>query len=231
LPVEYQEVAPDGLSYILHGDPIISPPADPAAFYLVDVKTGKRQQVLGAGPPQAPGSWQVIDYTSAGIYLWSAGIQPVPGLWLLNPVTGGVRQIDNHAFWSIVGPDAAWSTTNVSPGAPEDLLRLDLQSHRIASWFRSTANIVVFAADPDGGVLIGLQQADGTLQLGRVSGPDTFEPFAVPANFPTVDAAYVRHPGVWLALRGGGLALYTHRSGIQWLTRSPSIFDVAGGCW
>jgi hypothetical protein len=36
---------------------------------------------------------------------------------------------------------------------------------------------------------------------------------------------------VWLALLGGGLALYTARDGVRIMTRQPDIFDVAGGCW
>jgi hypothetical protein len=35
---------------------------------------------------------------------------------------------------------------------------------------------------------------------------------------------------VWLALRGGGLALYTASSGVRIMTRQADIFDVAGGC-
>src|SRR6202035_2344133 len=77
LPVEYRYVAPSGTSYVLTQDASIP---DPSAFYLIDVKTGTRRKVLsGDGPPQAPGSWTVVDFASAGIYLWSAGIQTVPG--------------------------------------------------------------------------------------------------------------------------------------------------------
>jgi hypothetical protein len=238
LPVEYKYVAPDGLSYILTGDPVITSPEDPAAFYLVDVKTGKRHQVLSAGPPAAPGSWQVIDYSSEGVYLWSAGISPVPGLWLLNPGTRVVRLIDGHRFWNFIGGGSAWAASNdpsvsgpAASGSLEVLYRLDLQTSREETWLQANAHISLLAANPDGGALIALVQPDGSEQLGLVSAPGTFQRLDVPLDFPVVDAAYVRHPGIWLALRGGGLALYTRPSGIQWLTRGDNIFDVAGGCW
>lgn len=238
LPVEYEYVAPDGLSYILTGDPVIKPPEDPAAFYLVDVKTGDRHEVLSAGPTAAPGSWQVIDSSSEGVYLWSAGISPVPGLWLLNPSTRIVRLIDGNRFWNFIGAGSAWAASNdpsvsatAGSGSLELLYRLDLQTGREETWFQADAHINLLAADPDGGALIALVRPDGSEQLGLVSAPGTFQRLDVPLDFPVVDAAYVRHPGVWLALRGGGLALYTRPSGVQWLTRSDNIFNVAGGCW
>ena len=85
VPVEYRYVAPSGDSYILTNDASLP---DASAFYLVDVRTGTRRLVLGDGPPQAPGSWMVVNFAIAGVYLWSAGIQTVPGLWLLDPEDG-----------------------------------------------------------------------------------------------------------------------------------------------
>jgi hypothetical protein len=76
VPVEYRYVAPSGDSYILTNDASLP---DPSAFYLVEVRTGTRRLVLGDGPPQAPGSWMVVNFAGAGVYLWSAGIQTVPG--------------------------------------------------------------------------------------------------------------------------------------------------------
>jgi len=61
--------------------------------------------------------------------------------------------------------------------------------------------------------------------------PDQFRPLAVPVGFPVVNEGYLQNPGVWLSLRGGGLALYTASSGVRIMTRQTDIFDVAGGCW
>jgi hypothetical protein len=45
-----------------------------------------------------------------------------------------------------------------------------------------------------------------------------------------VNEGYLQNPGVWLSLRGGGLALYTRSDGVRIMTRQTDIFDVAGGC-
>src|SRR3984893_1451840 len=81
VPVSYEKVAPDGATYILHGDVVVTT----NGFYLVDAKTRAQRLILAAdGPPSAGGSWQIIDYASEGVYLWSVGIATVPGLWLLD---------------------------------------------------------------------------------------------------------------------------------------------------
>jgi hypothetical protein len=113
----------------------------------------------------------------------------------------------------------------------EYLYRLDLKAGREETWLQANAHINLLAADPDGGALVALVRPDGSEQLGLVSAPGTFQRLDVPLDFPVVDAAYVQHPGVWLALRGGGLALYTRPPKVQWLTGRDNIFSVAGGCW
>src|SRR5579864_3887616 len=71
VPVEANNVAPDGATYVLHGDPSL--PTN--GFYLVDARTGVRRLVLSEdGPPQALGSWTVVKYAREGVYLWSTGI-------------------------------------------------------------------------------------------------------------------------------------------------------------
>jgi len=67
--------------------------------------------------------------------------------------------------------------------------------------------------------------------LGSLVGPEQFQRFALPLDFPAVSDGYLRHPGVWLALRGVGLALYTASDGVRIMTRQTDIVDVAGGCW
>jgi hypothetical protein len=55
-------------------------------------------------------------------------------------------------------------------------------------------------------------------------------PLDAPAGFPVVNEGYLQNPGVWLSLRGGGLALYTTSDGVRMMTRQTDIFDVAGAC-
>jgi hypothetical protein len=237
LPVEYRYVAPSGSSYILTGDPSVP---DASAFYLVDVKTGTRRLVLdGNGPPQAPGSWTVVDFASAGVYLWSAGIQTVPGLWLLDPATGKVRLVDGSHYWRMVANGVAWALDpEPSSGSSQKqgVFRLDIASGQVERWYEAdlpvtgTSPISMLAPDSDGHVLIVIGD-ESPPRLGLLVGPDQFQRLALPPGFPAVSDGYLRNPGVWLALRGGGLALYTARDGVRIMTRQPDIFDVAGGCW
>jgi hypothetical protein len=236
LPVENRYVATDGGSYILTGDPSIPNASD---FYLVDVKTGARRLVLGDGPPQAPGSWTVVEFAGAGVYLWSAGIQTVPGLWLLDPGTGTVRLVDGSHYWRMVANGVAWALDpEPGPGSSQKqgVFRLDIATGHVERWYETDlpasgiAPISLLAPDTEGHVLlvIGDQLPP---RLGLLTGPDQFQPLALPLDFPAINDGYLRSPGVWLALRGGGLALYTKSDGVHIMTRQTDIFDVAGGCW
>src|ERR1700694_1810750 len=234
VPVEYRYVAPSGDSYILTNDAALP---DPSAFYLVDVRTGMRRLVLGDGPPQAPGSWMVVNFAGAGVYLWSAGIQPVPGLWLLDPATGKVRLVDGSHSWRMVAGGVAWALDaepSSGSGQKQGVFRLDIASGHVERWYEADlpaagpSPISMLAPDSDGHVLIEIG-GDSAPRLGLVVGPDQFRPLDVPVGFPVVNEGYLQNPGVWLSLGGGGLALYTASDGVRIMTRQTDIFDVAGG--
>jgi hypothetical protein len=230
LPVESRYVAPDGGSYILTADQSLP---DAGAFYFFDVKTGTRRLLLGGqGPSEAPGSWTVVDYASAGVYLWSAGIQTVPGLWLLDPATGKVRLIDGSHYWRMVAGGVAWALDpqGPGPGVKQAVYRLDLASGRVERWYETGSAISMLSPDSDGHVLVVVGD-DSAPRLGLLVGPDQFQSVALPLDFPLLADGYLQHPGVWLSLRLGGLALYTEADGVRIMTRNTEIFDVAGGCW
>ena len=237
VPVEYRYVAPSGDRYILTNDASLP---DAGAFYLVDVRTGTRRQVLdGSGPPHAPGSWTVVSFAGAGVYLWSAGIQPVPGLWLLDPGTGKVRLVDGSHYWRMVANGVAWALDpEPSSGSSQKqgVFRLDIASGHVERWYQADlpvagpSPISMLSPDADGHVLIQTGD-DSAPRLGLVVGPGQVQPLDVPAGFPVVSDGYLQNPGVWLALRGGGLALYTATDGVRIMTRGTDIFDGAGGCW
>jgi hypothetical protein len=236
LPVENRYVAPSGDRYILTGDPSIP---NASGFYLVDVKTGARRLVLsGDGPPQAPGSWTVVEFAGAGAYLWSAGIQTVPGLWLLDPGTGTVRLVDGSHYWRMVANGVAWALDpEPGPGSSQkqSVFRLDIATGHVARWYETDlpasgiSPISLLAPDTEGHVLmvIGDQLPP---RLGLLTGADQFQRLALPLDFPAINDGYLRSPGVWLALRGGGLALYTKSDGVRIMTRQTDIFDISGGC-
>jgi hypothetical protein len=72
----------------------------------------------------------------------------------------------------------------------------------------------MLSPDADGHVLIEIG-GDSAPRLGLLVGPDQFRPLSVPVGFPVVNEAYLQNPGVWLSLRGGGLALYTASDGVR----------------
>ena len=235
LPVENRNVSPSGDRYILTNDSSLP---DAGGFYLVDVKTGARRLVLRDGPPQAPGSWTVVEFADAGVYLWSAGMQTVPGLWLLDPATGKVRLIDGSHYWWMVANGVAWALDpepSSGSGQKQGVFRLDIASGHVERWYEmdlpaaGPSPISMIAPDSDGHVLIVIGNQVPP-RLGLLTGPDRFEPLALPPDFPRINDGYPRNSGVWLALGGGGLALYTASDGVRIMTRQTDIFDIAGDC-
>jgi hypothetical protein len=231
VPVERRYVAPDGNSYILQNDSSLPSPND---LFVVDAKNGKRRLVLSAGgPAAAPGSWQVVAYANEGVYLWSQGMKEIPGLWLLNPATGGVRLLDAGHYWGMVAGGVAWALEPVSGASSKHtaLYQLNLGTHKVTKWYESNAPLRLLAPTPDGGVLI----ADGEYGSALVEllvAPDQAMPTEQPPGIGYVEEAFQAEPGIWLPLPipGGGLALYTKESGMKIVTQTTEVFSVAGGC-
>jgi hypothetical protein len=227
VPVEYRNVAPDGASYILNND--ISVGND---FYLVDVNTGARKFVLsGDGPPAARGSWTVVEYASEGVYFWSTGIATVPGLWLLDLTKDTIRLIDGSHYWGMVAGKSAWAEDPPfgGQGSTYKIYRLDLASGQVTTWYETSTPIRLLSPTPDGDVLITYGEY-GSAKLELVAEPNQLVPVDVPPGFPFVTDAYLAHPGVWIPLQSGGVALYVNRQA-RIMAASPGIFNVAGGCW
>jgi hypothetical protein len=230
VPVEYQNLSPDGTSYILHNDASLPKHND---FYVVDVRTGTRRFVLsGDGPPQAPASWTVITYATEGVYLWSSGMLTIPGLWLLDPTQGTVRLIDGSHYWGTVANGAAWALDPPFGGTTDAyrIFRLDLTSGVVARWYEGSTPIGLLSPTPDGDVLVSYGK-NGSGRLELLSSPDHLAPLEVPLNFPQIYSAFLTHPGVWLPFPQNGLALYEKGQGVRIMTRSIPVSDVAGGCF
>jgi hypothetical protein len=175
----------------------------------------------------------VVEYGSSGVYLWSAGYQPVAGLWLLDPATGKVRLIDGSHSWGMMANGVAWALAHEqSPGSSptKAIYRLDIASGHVERWYETDKPISMLSPDSDGHVLVVMGE-DSPPRLGLLVGPGQFQRLDVPLELPMVREGYLRNPGVWLSLRFGGLALYTASDGVRIMTRQTDIFDVAGGCW
>lgn len=234
VPVEYENVSPDEASYVLYHDATTSVPN---ALYVVNAKTGVRRLIPSA---QAPGSkwYAVLDYASEGIYLAAPGegmLQPVPGLWLLDPKTGGIRLIDDTHVWFKAAGGAAWSIEPWAPGAASyKVYRLDLRTGQVAQWYETKTAVRPVSPTAEGGLLVADGQV-GSYHLAVLTGPKTYVPLKVPANFDVSDARLAR-PGVWLS-QLNGLALYTNAQGIRIFPLSAGdlpggygFYHAAGGC-
>jgi hypothetical protein len=235
VPVEYENVAPDGLSYVLYHDATTQVPN---ALYVVDAKTDTRRLIPSA---QAPGSkWElVLDYASEGLYLAAPGYgmaPPLPGLWLLDPTTGGIRIIEGSHVWSKVAGGAAWSIEPLTPGAVSyKAYRLDLRTGHLTTWYETKTAIRPLSPTPDGGLLV-VSGEVGSYRLAELTGPNIYVPLEVPADFKLGNARLAR-PGVWLSLTDG-IALHTRADGVRVMANSAGqvlggfgFYDAAGGCW
>jgi hypothetical protein len=228
VPVEYTNVAPDGASYVLHGDSSL----ETNGFYLVDARTGSRRLLLASdGPLQAPASWTVIEYASVGVYLWSTGIRTVPGLWLLDPLTGKVRLVDGSHYWEMVGGGAAWAIDPPSgaPASTYTVYRLDLATGAVTTWYQTNTPVGLLSPTPDGDVLITYGDRSSA-QLGLITASNQLIPLAVPRRIYVGTQGYLSSPGVWIPLQPGGLALYLKGEGVSIMATSTNIFSVAGDC-
>lgn len=230
VPVEYNNVAPDGATYVLHGDQSL--PTN--GFYLVDARTETRRLILLAdGPPQAPGSWTVVRYAREGVYLWSVGMLTVPGLWLLNPLTGTVRLVDGSHYWAMVDGGVAWAVDppfGGSPGSISTIYRLDLATGQVSTWYQTNVAMSLLSPTPDAGVLIVYGEIPSTsARLGLIPAPDQLVPLGVLPIYVGTQG-YPSFPGIWIPLQPGGLALYVKGQRVAIMTSSPAIFNVAGDC-
>jgi hypothetical protein len=210
VPVDSVNVSPDGSAYLDRG-------------YLVDAATGTKR-VLSSTP--LPGD--IVAFTSEGIYLSNRGIQPAPGLWILDPATGTVRMVhgsERNAGWSLVSHGAAWAVAEFPPS--QTVLRLDLTSGQVTTWYHFPAPGNLQTIDTRGEPIVSL--LGDTSKIGMVTGPEQFSEMRLP-----VDAfdAYLAEPGIWLPLRGRtGIELYTPEKGVRLLSTTAEIIGVAGGCY
>ena len=229
VPVESNNVAPDGATFILHSDSSL--PTN--GFYIVDARIGTRRLLLSTdGPPQAPGSWTVVRYTSEGVYLWSVGILTVPGLWLLDPLTGTVRLVDGSHYWGKVDGGFAWALDppfGGATGSTYTVYRLDLTTGQVRTWYQSSTAISLLSPTQGGAMLI-TYGATGAAQLGLIPAPSQLVPLGAPDRIYVGTDGYLASPGVWIPLQPGGLALYVEGQGVTIMTSSPPIFTIAGDC-
>jgi hypothetical protein len=233
VPVEENYVAPDGATYILTGD---QSRGNPDRFYLVDAKTGARRLLpTASGPPQAPNSWQVVRYTTDGVYLWSVGGHAVSGLWLMNPHTGKVRLVNASHYWNMVDGGVAWALEppfSKKTTHPYRIYRLDLATLKVSLVYQAkAARIDLRSPTPEGDLLLRYDNHTGNERLALLTASGRLSFLDLPPDHGTAFQVTRANPGVWVNFLHGGLALYVKGEGVHLVRDSDVTTVVAGGCW
>jgi hypothetical protein len=182
-----------------------------------------------------------VDYEIEGVYLGAtAGVYGTIGLWLLDPSNGAVRQLDTTHMWQYISGGSAWGTTDPltghGPGPGSRLIRMDLKTGTIASWFKRTdVEFIVVGADGSGHPILEVTKV-GSPQLLLITGANSGTILMPAPGSGVPSLANIIHPvtdthGIWLGDQAGSLSLYTPGTGIKKLAQVGSgDVTVAGGC-
>lgn len=222
LPVESVNTSPDGNFYVLNQLPGVPF----GTIYLVNVTTSVRRVIFSS-----PAYRRVVAYTSKGIYLTDTGINPGPGLWLLDPATGAVRLIpgsEHNAGWTLVGAREAWTVSGFST---QTVLRLDLDTGQITNWYQSSLPMVLTAINSQGLPII--KVLGDSVKMGLLQRSEQFQEFHLPAGVDFWGEASAEASRIWLPLqRDGGVAIFTGDPAVQVLKTQTgsSAFSIAGDC-
>lgn len=180
--------------------------------------------------------WKVVQYSGEGIYLWTGngGMEkPVPGLWLLNPTTGGVRLVDGSHYWGKISGGAAWALDEAGTRASASkVYRLELSTGQVRTLYESKTQIALLSPTQEGEILIDYGET-GSPRLALLAVSGTFVPVDQPPGLPSIFSASLAPQGVWLAIYGSawsGIALYVKGEGVTAMATSALPLVAAGGC-
>ncbi len=147
VPVTRAAVSPDGKRYAWAEFKGLGASAT-GVIHLIDVASGADMAI------NLPGAYGVVDFSREGVYLSHvipSSDAPTTGLALLDPGSGGLRQISADAHsWQRIAGGTAWGTDldKADPNPPPGLgpgnrvMRLDLTSGAVSSYFTSFGNRV-----------------------------------------------------------------------------------------
>ena len=234
VPVGRDSISPDGQHYAY---------ADSAGstVHVIDLGSSA-DHALNPGSPPADSNWIVVDYETEGVYLVAQPNGPAGtvGLWLINPANGAVRQIASTQSWQYISGGGAWATSDAltghGPGPGSRLLRMDLRSGAIVSWYkRNDVEFTVAGADSGGHPILQITKSPGG-GLIVVTSQNVASTLGLAPGSSVPSLSNVIHPvsdthGMWLGDTGGSLSLYTPATGIKKLAQVGSgDVGVGGGC-
>lgn len=198
----------DGLSYVFFDGG-----TKPGNLELADLKTGAFRLIASGGP------WQVVGVATDAVYMMqmeyveSAAYGQIGvshGLWKVQLSGGSPSRLTNDSLsWSWVDSQAVYaagSTLDVA-GGPNPVVRFDLRTGHLATWFDIGARTRILAVDGTG---TGYAITEGTdEELWRI--PATGEAVKVWSGAP--DAI---HPWGPVAVEGSGIWLSSLSLSPQW---------------
>lgn len=137
LPVPPAQVLADGSSYVYTRE--ASPNQAVNEIHQVNVASGSDRIIDNRG------AYDAIAYRPEGVYLVHHlnGTDGANGLWLLDPVTGGLKPYPagTQASWIAIAGGGAWSfSVDGSRFGSSSLLRLDLASNTLATWYTARSS-------------------------------------------------------------------------------------------
>ena len=235
LPVPRDQISPDGKHYAYADLPAV----DGTPVHVVDLPSGA-SHAFNPGAPPTDNSWVAVDYENEGVYLTAQpnGPAPLVGLWLLDPSNGVVKPIDTSHSWQYISGGGAWGTSDAltghGPGPGSRLVRMDLKTGAIVSWYKRTdVEFTVAGADGSGHPILQITKTSA-MQLIVITAAN-----AAAILFPAPGTAIpslsnIVHPvtdahGIWFGDTGGSISLYTPATGIKKLAQVGSGDVTAGG--
>jgi streptogramin lyase len=135
LPVPEAWVSPDGKQYVS----VSQAGRGNLQLHVVDIASGA-DHAIGQ-----PGAYSPIAFAREGIYA-NVPIADSAGLWLINPTTGAVRDLQVNDVVEAIGDGVAWvgvvnpqdqhpAVTGLGFKSPDEIDRTDLATGRKATWF------------------------------------------------------------------------------------------------
>jgi hypothetical protein len=222
VPVPFSQQSPDGKRYGF---------VSPSSIYVEDMTTGTLSE-LGQGQ-----QWSILSVEAAGVYATQPGKS---GLWLV-PYSGAPRQITAGGFWAAATDRFAYGspTSAVPQGATNSIIRVDLSTGQVSTWFtRVAATSNVIGLDEQGGAIISAN-GNGGFEIWFADSPTSAIPVLGNGNGFYINGAPVADGnGVWFAANfqtgynssQTGFLLYVPGQGrLFWMSNLAA--QLAGGCF
>jgi hypothetical protein len=235
LPVPRDDISPDGKHYAYADLPAV----DNSPVHVVDLLSGANH-AFNPGPPPTDSSWLAVDYETEGVYLEAQPNGPAGllGLWLLDPSNGAVRAVDSTHSWQYISGGGAWGTadplTGHGPGPGSRLMRMDLKTAAIVSWYKRTdIEFTVAGADGSGHPILTVWKYQTPQVLLITAANSATILLTAPGSAVPSLSNYI-HPvtdahGIWFGDSTGSISLYTPATGVKKMAQVGSGDVTAGG--